>query len=30
MNAANAQTHDLMTETATLTYEDAEQVPGEG
>jgi hypothetical protein len=30
MNAANAQTHDLLTETAQLTYEDAEQVPGEG
>ena len=27
MNAANAQTHDLMTETVTLTYEDAEQEP---
>jgi len=24
MNAANAQTHDLMTETVTLTYEEAE------
>lgn len=25
---ANAQTHDLMTEQATLTYEEAEQLPG--
>ena len=29
-SAANAQTHDLMTETATITYEEAEQVAGEG
>jgi phage tail-like protein len=27
-NAANAQTHDLMTETVTLSYEEAEQMPG--
>jgi phage tail-like protein len=27
-NAANAQTHDLMTETVTLTYEEAEQTAG--
>ena len=29
-SAANAQTHDLMTETATITYEEAEQVAAEG
>lgn len=27
-NAANAQTHDLMTETVTLSYEEAEQTAG--
>ena len=27
-NAANAQTHDLMTETVTLSYEEAEQSTG--
>ena len=27
-NAANAQTHDLMTETVTLTYEEADQTAG--
>jgi phage tail-like protein len=27
-NAANAQTHDLMTETVTLSYEEAEQTKG--
>ena len=29
-SAANAQTHDLMTETCTIAYEEAEQVAGEG